>query len=119
MTFAESIRANFRKYATFEGVASPPEYWWFVLFIALGHLALNSLNIVTWQNTLFIGANLSGLFGLVVLLPLLAATIRRLRDVGRRWTELFWLLLPLAGVIVLIVHLAEPTPARALAPVAS
>jgi uncharacterized membrane protein YhaH (DUF805 family) len=46
-------------------------------------------------------------------------TIRRLRDVGRRWTELFWLLLPVAGLIVLIVHLAERTPARVLPPVTS
>ena len=119
MNFTESIRTVFKKYATFEGVAPLAEYWWFLLFIALGHLALNSLNVVTGQGTIFLGASLSGVFGVVVLLPLLAVTIRRLRDVGRRWTELFWLLLPVAGLIVLIVHLAERTPARVLPPVAS
>lgn len=119
MNFTESIRTVFKKYATFEGVAPLAEYWWFVLFTALGHLALNSLNVVTGQGTIFLGASLSGVFGVVVLLPLLTVTIRRLRDVGRRWTELFWLLLPIAGVIVLIVHLAERTPARVLPPVAS
>ena len=118
MTFIESIRTVFRNYASFNGVASPAEYWWFLLFTALGHLALNSLNIATWGRTIDLGGSLSGLFGVVVLLPLLAVTIRRLRDVGRRWIELFWLLLPVAGIIVLIVHLAEPTPVRAL-PVAS
>ena len=119
MNFAEAIRTVFKKYATFEGVAPLAEYWWFVLFAALGHLALNSLNVVTDRGTVFLGASLSGMSGVVVLLPLLALTIRRLRDTGRRWTELFWLLLPIAGVIVLIVHLAERTAARALPPVAS
>jgi uncharacterized membrane protein YhaH (DUF805 family) len=114
VNFTESIRTAFKKYATFEGVASQAEYWWFVLFTALGHLALNSLNVVTGRGTIFLGASLSGAFGIVVLLPLLAVTIRRLRDVGRRWTELFWLLLPIAGVIVLVVHLAEATRAPAL-----
>jgi uncharacterized membrane protein YhaH (DUF805 family) len=119
VNFTESVRTVFKKYATFEGVAPLAEYWWFVLFTALGHLALNSLNVVTGQGTIFLGASLSGVFGVVVLLPLLTVTIRRLRDVGRRWTELFWLLLPVAGLIVLIVHLAERTPARVLPPVTS
>jgi uncharacterized membrane protein YhaH (DUF805 family) len=110
VNFTESVRTVFKKYATFEGVAPLAEYWWFVLFTALGHLALNSLNVVTGQGTIFLGASLSGVFGVVV---------RRLRDVGRRWTELFWLLLPVAGLIVLIVHLAERTPARVLPPVTS
>jgi uncharacterized membrane protein YhaH (DUF805 family) len=119
VNFSESIRTAFKKYAIFEGVAPLAEYWWFVLFVALGHLALNALNVVTGQGTIYLGASLSGVFGVVVLLPLLAVTVRRLRDVGRRWTELFWLLLPVAGVIVLIVHLAERTPALILPPLAS
>jgi uncharacterized membrane protein YhaH (DUF805 family) len=119
VSFAESIRTVFSKYATFDGVAPLSEYWWFVLFTWLGQLALNSLNVVTGRGTIFLGASLTGAFGIVVLLPLLAVTIRRLRDVGRRWTELFWLLLPIAGVIVLIVHLAERTPSRPLPPVAA
>jgi Protein of unknown function (DUF805) len=61
--------------------------------------------------------NLAGFWSIVVLLPSLAVTVRRLRDAGRRWTKLFWILLPIAGAIVLIVHLSEPTkPADAPTP---
>ncbi|HUG51593.1 MAG TPA: hypothetical protein VLZ78_11410, partial [Terrimesophilobacter sp.] len=33
--------------------------------------------------------------------PSLAVTVRRLRDAGYQWGHIFWLLLPVAGVIVL------------------
>ncbi|MEO8263030.1 MAG: DUF805 domain-containing protein [Pseudolysinimonas sp.] len=109
MPFPEAIRTALLKYATFEGVAHRSEFWWFALFIALGHAALNTLNIFTPDGTVYLGSSLSGLFGVAMLLPLLTVSVRRLRDAGRNWTELFWLLLPVAGLIVLIVHLCDPT----------
>jgi uncharacterized membrane protein YhaH (DUF805 family) len=36
-------------------------------------------------------------------------TVRRLRDAGYEWGHVFWILLPLAGAIVLIVLCAQPT----------
>jgi uncharacterized membrane protein YhaH (DUF805 family) len=109
MNMLQSVRAVLRRYADFTGTAVRSEFWWFALFCVIAHLALNSLNIFTDQGTVYLGASLSGAFGLVVLVPTLAVTVRRLRDAGRSWSELFWLLLPIAGLIVLIVHLAEPT----------
>ncbi len=109
MTFAQSIETNFRKYAEFTGRASRPEFWWFVLFTTLVSAALNSLVLVTPNGSFDFGSGVSGLWSIAVLLPSLAVAVRRLRDAGRRWTELFWLLLPIAGVIVLIVHLCDPS----------
>ncbi len=58
-----------------------------------------------------------GAWGIAVLLPSLAVAVRRLRDAGREWTELLWILLPIAGLIVLIVRLAEPSvPAPQVSP---
>ena len=109
MNMLQSVRAVLRKYADFTGTAVRPEFWWFALFSVIAHLAMNSLNIFTDQGTVYLGASLSSAFGLVVLVPTLAVTVRRLRDAGRSWAELFWLLLPIAGLIVLTVHLADPT----------
>lgn len=126
MTFFESIQTVFRKYAEFSGRATRPEYWWFALFSALVSSALNSLNVYTTHGTgtmfamaatsssLLIGSSLSGLWSIAVLLPSLAVTVRRLRDAGREWVELFWVLLPIVGWIILIVHLAEPTKTTAV-----
>ena len=108
MSFFEAIAVNFKKYATFTGVAGRPEFWWFALFVYVVGAALNALNLVTPQGTIFVGSSLAAFFGAAVLLPYLAVTVRRLRDCGRSWANLFWLLLPIAGLIVLIVLLAQP-----------
>lgn len=115
MTFTQSIQTVFRKYAEFTGRASRPEYWWFVLFSVIGHAALNSFNLFTPQGTLYLGASLSGVFGIIIFLPSLAVTVRRLRDAGHSWADLFWILLPVVGLIVLIVHLCDPSRADIVA----
>ncbi len=128
MTFFESIKTVFRKYAEFGGRATRPEFWWWTLFTALVSAALNALSVpmygvmygggygrmMDYGNTFsggYSSFSFAGLWGIAVLLPSLAVAVRRLRDAGRRWTELFWLLLPIAGLIVLIVHLCEPSEA--------
>lgn len=132
MTFFESIKSVFRKYAEFGGRATRPEFWWFVLFSALVSAALATLNITTgdsgwmggvindrqsqFSSTIYLGTSLASLWSIAVLLPSLAVTIRRLRDTGREWTHVLWILLPIAGLIILIVELSEPT--RVAAPAA-
>jgi uncharacterized membrane protein YhaH (DUF805 family) len=98
MTFQESIRVCLSKYADFNGRASRPEYWWFVLFIFLGSLAASVVSPI-----------LAALFSIGTLLPSLAAATRRLHDTNRSgWWQLI-LLIPLIGFIVLIVFLAQET----------
>ena len=103
MTFQESITTCFKKYADFSGRASRSEYWWFILFYFLASGACS-----------IISQTLGGLFSLAVLLPSLAAASRRLHDTNRSgWWQLI-VLLPLIGMIVLIVFLAqESRPAEA------
>ena len=108
MSFGESIATVFRKYADFTGTASRSEFWWFMLFLVLAGAVLGTFTAWTpYGVSVQIGSTLSSLWSIAVLLPSLAVSVRRLRDAGRSWAELFWLLLPVAGPIVLIVHLAE------------
>ncbi|WP_349679213.1 DUF805 domain-containing protein [Rhodoferax sp. UBA5149] len=58
MTFQESIKICFAKYADFSGRASRSEYWWFVLFTLLVSAAAS-----------VISPKLSALFTLATLLP--------------------------------------------------
>jgi uncharacterized membrane protein YhaH (DUF805 family) len=118
MTFFESIRTVFRKYADFSGRAGRSEFWWFALFSALVSAALNALTLPSGGNLLAFDATASSVssvvsfaaaWSIVVLLPSLAVTVRRLRDAGREWPHIFWLLVPVAGLIVLIVFLVQPS----------
>jgi uncharacterized membrane protein YhaH (DUF805 family) len=96
MKFQESVKVCLTKYADFTGRATRSEYWWFVLFIVLVSAA-----------TSLVSHTLSGLFSLATLLPSLAAAARRLHDTNRSgWWQLICLV-PVVGLIVLIVFLAQ------------
>jgi DNA-binding CsgD family transcriptional regulator len=90
LTFFESIRTCFIKYADFNGRASRSEFWWFMLFITLVDSAL-----------VYLSKELGAVFLIATLLPLLAAGTRRLRDSGKSgWWQLF-LLAPVGGIVIL------------------
>jgi uncharacterized membrane protein YhaH (DUF805 family) len=96
MTFQEAVKVCFSKYADFSGRASRPEYWWFFLFILLVSAATS-----LFSNTL------SALFSLATLVPSIAAAARRLHDTNRSgWWQLI-VLVPVVGLVVLIVFLAQ------------
>jgi uncharacterized membrane protein YhaH (DUF805 family) len=96
MNFQESVKVCLTKYADFGGRAGRSEYWWFFLFIIVASLALSMAS-----------ATLSALFSLATLLPSISAATRRLHDTNRSgWWQLI-VLLPVIGLIVLIVFLAQ------------
>lgn len=88
------------KYAVFRGRAPRPEFWTFFLVNALiiaGCVRLGDL----------LGNDLpASLFGLAVLLPTLAVTVRRLHDIGRSGWWTLAVVVPLIGWVWLLVMLA-------------
>jgi uncharacterized membrane protein YhaH (DUF805 family) len=97
MTFGEAVRSGFDHYVKFDGRASRPAFWWWVLFVVLASVGANIIDLV-------IGAPVfSAIVGLGLLLPNLSVAIRRLHDTDRTgWWVLIWLI-PLIGWIVLLV----------------
>lgn len=92
MTFTDSIRTCFTKYADFKGCASLSEFWWWVLFTIVTNLLLGVFSDA-----------LSMLFSLATLVPGIAVTARRLHDTNRSgWLQLL-VLVPIIGWILLIV----------------
>jgi uncharacterized membrane protein YhaH (DUF805 family) len=112
MSFGDALRTCFKKYADFSGRAARPEYWWFFLFCVLVYFGLAIL-LGTMMSPTGDGAGAQGaallfiaaLLGLVI--PQLAAAVRRLHDTGKSgWWYLVGLV-PYLGGIVLIVLLAQ------------
>lgn len=89
-----------KRYAVFEGRACRSEYWFFNLAMFIIAFCFQSvLNVAGIESSIA-----STLFQLAFLLPSLAVSVRRLHDTGRSAWNLLWLLLPLAGVVVLLVY---------------
>ena len=122
MDFKTSVKSVFHKYATFSGRASRSEYWYFTLLnilvswgailagIAIGSI-IGSTNSGSEGLALGAGAGymigliIASIYGLAVLIPGLAVTVRRLHDTGRGGGWIFIYLVPIVGPIVLLVFL--------------
>jgi uncharacterized membrane protein YhaH (DUF805 family) len=88
------------------------EYWYFVLFNIIVSIVLGAIDGLLGTRGSYAGAGLlSGIYGLAILIPSLAVTVRRLHDIDRSGWWILIALVPLIGTIVLLVFaLLEGTP---------
>lgn len=92
MDFGEAIKVCFNKFADFNGRARRSEFWWFQLFAYL-------VSSVT-----------CGIGALVLLIPLLAVTSRRLHDTGHSgWWQLIQLI-PFGFILIIIWGVQDSDP---------
>lgn len=92
VNFIDAIRLFFTKYADFNTRSRRSEYWWSVLFCAVASsLAAGILKDYAW------------IWSLVVLIPTIAISVRRLHDIGRPGTWYLLNLIPVVGSIILLV----------------
>lgn len=96
-----------KKYAVFNGRSTRPEYWYFYLFNLIISIAL-SIIAATISNKINL---LSDLYSLLVLIPGLAVSVRRLHDIGKSGWMLLVGLIPIAGIIWLIVLMSTDSNA--------
>lgn len=47
------------------------------------------------------------LYSLAAMIPALAMMVRRFRDAGKHWANIFWAFLPIIGLIIMIVFLCK------------
>jgi uncharacterized membrane protein YhaH (DUF805 family) len=90
-----------KKYAVFSGRARRKEYWMFVLFNVIIMVALNVVGGIVGD-----GGIVGSLYSLGVLVPSVAAGIRRMHDTDRSG---WWLLVPIANLIFAVTE-GQPGP---------
>src|SRR5262245_3816835 len=121
MSFGDAVRSGFDNYVTFDGRASRPAFWWWVLF----QVIVLAVAYIISQG-IFDSLILYYLAALALFLPSLAIQWRRLHDTGRSgW---WWLIgfVPFIGWIVLLIFYLQQSdeganeygPPMAAAPVA-
>lgn len=107
--FVWAVKACFAKYSTFSGRARRKEFWYWYLFTCLttiaGFLLSCLLALISAMGAVGIFVILNGIWSLVIFLPNLAVTVRRLHDAGYSGWYYLIALIPLVGVIILLVAL--------------
>ncbi|MBT8163676.1 MULTISPECIES: DUF805 domain-containing protein [Arthrobacter] len=121
----EAARRFFKKYATFTGRASRSEYWWWVLISTVVSLVLNIIMSVAGSAGAtvsdsgamvpgpgaVIGVVLLVIWGLAIIVPSIALTVRRLHDVNfSGWMVLIGLVPVLGGLALLIFTILPSKP---------
>ena len=92
-----------KNYVNFEARTTVRGYWMAFLFNFIVGIIISIIARVPALGFL------SWVYSLAVFLPSTAIIVRRLRDAGKSWANIFWLFLPLVGVIILIVLLCKPS----------
>ena len=115
MNMQTAVQTVLRKYAVFSGRASRSEFWWWVLALCLVSMALSLIEGAIFAPMLgyervspAAGQPLGSLFSIVVFLPALAVTVRRLHDTDHSG---WWVLLgfiPIIGTLVLLWWYIQP-----------
>ena len=80
-----------QNYATFKGRASRSEYWYFVLFNVIFSIVLGFVSGIVDLPILYT------IYSLVLLIPSIAVSVRRMHDVGKSG---WFVLIPIYGLIL-------------------
>lgn len=100
ISFPVAVKNGFKKVFDFEGCATRAEYWWWRLFrfmlrlplvLIIYYLPLSDSSSV-YEYILYI---IIALGGILLFIPDLSLLVRRLNDVGMKWTILLWCWVPL------------------------
>lgn len=94
-----------KKYAVFSGRACREEYWVFIFFNFTIGLILGLLTFIPVIGEI-VGV-VSFAYSLGIIIPTIAITIRRFHDIGRSGLSLFFIFIPLIGIIILIMFMAK------------
>ncbi len=101
-----------KKYAVFEGRARRAEYWYFALFNFIAGIVLAILDRTFGSISAATGVGILGtIYGLAVLIPSLAVSVRRLHDTDRSGWWLLLLFIPFIGALVILIFMVlDSTP---------
>jgi len=93
----------FKKAIDFSGRSRRKEYWLFVLFTTGISIVLSIVDAITGLALAEDFGVLGGLFSLIIIIPSISVTVRRLHDIGRSGWWLLLTFVPIIGWITLFI----------------
>lgn len=123
MSFKEAISICLKqKYSTISGRASRAEYWWFTLFMYIIFVAIYALMLLMAAFVrqeidyspllavfLVIMFGIMGIVSILLIVPSICVTVRRLHDIGRSG---WWILLSFAPIVRFVVLVFTLMPSQ-------
>jgi len=108
MSYFDAVSAGFRNYFDFQGRATRPEFWWFVLFLFLLGLGTAVADASLGLGGEDMAGPINMIASLATLIPSVSIGARRLHDIGRTG---WWQLIAFTGIgiFVLIYWWCQPT----------
>jgi uncharacterized membrane protein YhaH (DUF805 family) len=111
MTFVGAVKSVFVNFRKFKGTAPRPEYWFYILATALIGIVLSTIESIIWPpietDDLIDAINqptpLSSIAAVILLIPTLSVTSRRMQDSGWSGKWLFMYLLPVVPLLMGII----------------
>jgi uncharacterized membrane protein YhaH (DUF805 family) len=108
ISFVDAVKSAFVNFRKFKGTAPRREYWFFVLATVLIGIVLSTIESIIWPpietGDLIEAINqptpLTSISALILLLPTLAVTSRRMQDSGWSGKWLFLYLLPIVPLLM-------------------
>ncbi|MFM1994688.1 MAG: hypothetical protein RLZZ610_205 [Actinomycetota bacterium] len=108
ITFVDAVKSAFVNFRKFKGTATRREYWFFILATVLIGIVLSTIESIIWPpietDDLIEAINqptpLTSISALILLIPTLAVTSRRIQDSGWSGKWLFLYLLPLVPLVM-------------------
>ena len=106
----KAFTTAWRKSFTYGGKATRSEYWWFYLIdLVVTIVVMIGLNTSYFSSPLFFIFTLGWLYVVASIFPSVSIVVRRLRDIGRKWTWIFIALVPFIGGIWFIYLMCQPS----------
>ena len=101
LSFIQAISTCFRKYINFSGRARRSEYWYFFIFGVLVTIIARILDAVTFGLGSGETGPINNIAVLVLFMPYLSVTARRLHDSGRSVWRQLWVITVIGSFFVL------------------
>ena len=111
VSFPDAVKMFFSRYVDFQGRSRRSEYWWVMLFHTIVYFALSILagifGAIGGSNgepgpLFWVFMGLLGIYVLIIFIPNLALTVRRIHDVNITGWLLIGAFIPFVGFLVAI-----------------
>ena len=99
MNFIESIKTCYKKFFDFSGRASKSEFWWFQLYVFIIYVLM-----------FFVQGDLAlvlSILGIVTIIPIWAASVRRLHDTDKSGWFVLISIIPILGLAVIYLLILD------------